>query len=193
LLPLTREPPQHLDFCTLRFCASRMEGRQAYLPKLIFQEKEVALYEQKGGEQMFMSAYIVEDTTINQVVTWLSSEVSVSHFILDQLERKYDIDLVSDMWDEKLAKAMFQLNCDAVNARYGEGEAGKFRPLNFTYQPELYFSLVQALKSLQCWLYQCSEGEIPTTKLYQFFREVENLIALKIVFSLPEYDKATWG
>lgn len=142
---------------------------------------------------MNMSAFIVEDTTINRVVTWLTSEVSTSHFTIDQLARKYDVDLTSDGWDEKLAHAMFQLNCDGVNARYGVGEAGKFRPLNFTYQPEQYFSLVQVLKSLQCWLYQCCEGDVPTTKLYQFFEEVEHHLALKIVSSLPEYEKATWG
>ncbi len=140
-----------------------------------------------------MSAFIVEDQTINRVVTWLTREVSTSHFTLAQLAREYDIDLVSDTWDEKLAKAMFQLNCDGVNARYGEGKTEKFRPLNFTYQPKHDFSLVQVLKSLQCWLYQCNEGDVPTTKLYQFFAEVENHLALKIVVSLPEYDKAQWG
>jgi len=49
------------------------------------------------------------------------------------------------------------------------------------------------IKSLQCWKYQCSEGDIPETKLYQFFEEVEHHLALKIVINLPEYDKATWG
>jgi len=143
---------------------------------------------------MFMSAFIVEDTTINRVVTWLKREVENNRFnALNWLAQEYDLDLTSDQWDEKLAQAMFQLNCDGVNARYGEGEAGKFRPLNFTYKPEGDTFLVQVLKSLQCWKYQCSEGDVPETKLYQFFEEVEHHLALKIVMDLPEYDKATWG
>jgi len=142
---------------------------------------------------MCMSAFMVEDTTINRVVTWLRREVLTSHFTLDRLAREYDIDLVSEGWDDKLARAMFQLNCDGVHARYGEGEAEKFRPLNFTYKTEIYHSLVQVLKSLQCWLYQCCEGDVPDTKLYQFFQEVENHLALKIVMESPEYDKAKWG
>ena len=142
---------------------------------------------------MFMSAFIVEDTTINRVVTWLKREGAPSHFTLDRLARKYCVDLASDQWDEKLARAMFQLNCDGVNARYGEGEAGKFRPLNFTYKPEGDTFLVQVLKSLQCWKYQCSEGDVPETKLYQFFEEVEHHLALQIVIRSPEYDKAKWG
>ena len=142
---------------------------------------------------MNMSAYIVEDETINRVVTWLRREVAISHFTLDRLAREYDVDLTSDGWDAKLAQAMFQLNCDGVNARYGKGEAEKFRPLNFTYKPEIPYSLVQVLKSLQCWHYQCSEGDVPKTKLYQFFEEVEHHVALKIVMNLPAYDKAKWG
>ena len=142
---------------------------------------------------MDMSAFIVEDTTINRVVTWLKREVQCSRFTLDWLAREYNVDLTSDNWDEKLAQAMFQLNCDGVNARYGEGEAETFRPLHFTYQPEIQYSPVQVLKSLQCWHYQCSEGDVPKTKLYQFFEEVEHHVALKIVMSLPEYDKAKWG
>ncbi len=142
---------------------------------------------------MDMSAFMVEDTTINRVVTWLKREVATSRFTLDMLAREYGVNLTSDQWDKMLAQAMFQLNCDGVNARYGNGEAEKFRPLNFTYRPEDCSSLVQVFKSLQCWEYQCSEGDVPETKLYQFFEEVEHHLALKIVMNLPEYDKAKWG
>jgi len=141
---------------------------------------------------MDMSAFMVEDKIINSVVTWLTREVQTNRFTLDCKASEYGVDLTSDGWDEKLAQAMFQLNCDGVNARYGEGEAEKFRPLNFTYEPEIQYSLVQVLKSLQCWNYQCSEGDVPNTQLYQFFEEVEHHLALKIVMDLPEYDKAKW-
>ena len=143
---------------------------------------------------MDMSAFMVEDTTINRVVTWLTREVHRNHFAIEELlAREYGIDLESAGWGEKLAQAMFQLNCDGVNARYGKGEAETFRSLNFRYQPEACQSLVQVLKSLQCWQYQCSEGDVPETKLYQFFEAVEHHVALKIVMSLPEHDKAKWG
>jgi hypothetical protein len=141
---------------------------------------------------MNMSAFMVEDATINRVVTWLKREVTTSRFTLDWLAREYDVDLTSDQWDKKLAEAMFELNCEGVNARYGEGEAEKFRPLNFTYKPEVYHSLVQVFKSLQCWKYQCGEGNVPDTKLYQFFEEVGYNLAVKIVMDLPEYETAKW-
>ncbi len=56
-----------------------------------------------------MSAFMVEDETINRVVTWLTREVSTSPFIIDRLARKYEVDLGSSNWDEKLAQAMFQV------------------------------------------------------------------------------------
>ena len=141
---------------------------------------------------MNMSAYIVEDETINRVVTWLTREVQSSRLTLDWIAKDFDVDLTSDGWDEKLAHAMFQLNCHGVIARYGAGEPEKFRPQNFTHKPEPYGSLVQVFKSLQCWMYQCNEGDVPQTKLYQFFEEVERYLAVKIVMDLPEYDKAKW-
>ena len=110
-----------------------------------------------------------------------------------RLAREYDVDLTGDGWDEKLAHAMFQLNCDGVNARYGEGEAEKFRPLNFTYKPEGDTFLVQVLKSLQCWHYQCCEGKVSKTKLYQFFEEVENYLALKIVMDYRNTTRLSGG
>ena len=88
---------------------------------------------------------------------------------------------------------MFQLNCAGVDSRYGEGTAEKDVTVPFAYQIEAYFSLVEVYKALQCWHYQCCEGDVPETKLYKFFSEVEDYLARKIVMALPEYEKATWG
>src|SRR5436305_1542923 len=63
---------------------------------------------------MHMSAFMVEDATINRVVTWLKREVQRSRFTVDWLAREYDGDLSSDQWHEKLERAMFQLNFDAL-------------------------------------------------------------------------------
>jgi hypothetical protein len=89
---------------------------------------------------------------------------------------------------------MFQLNIDAVNARYGIGEAEKFRELSYHYKLALPVPLAQVLKSLQCWLYQCSEGTIPGTGLYKLFdTDVQMYLMSKIIDTLPEYQRAKWG
>jgi hypothetical protein len=54
---------------------------------------------------------------------------------------------------------------------------------------------IQAYKSLQCWLYQCCEGNIPeASKLYTFFDTVVvQHIANSIITNTPEYEQAEWG
>ncbi len=141
---------------------------------------------------MIMSAFMVADETINRVVYWLYWEVTKCQWLRDKLEKVSGIDTTTYDWAEALGKAMFALNIAGVNDRYGDGEAGKFRELNYRYQPA-HGSEIQVLKSLQCWKYQCSEGDVPETPLYQFFEEVEHHVALQIVMGLPEYKKATWG
>jgi hypothetical protein len=89
---------------------------------------------------------------------------------------------------------MFQLNIAGVDARYGSGEAVKFRKLDYRYHVTEPVPLVQVLKSLQCWLYQCNEGAVPETELYKLFdADVQMYLMSKIIDTLPEYHKAEWG
>ncbi len=140
-----------------------------------------------------MSSYMVADETINRVVEWLYWEVTKNQWLRDKLERVSGIDTTSYGWSETLGKAMFDLNIAGVNDRYGDGEAEKFRDLNYGYKPA-HGSEVQVLKSMQCWLYQCSEGEVVKHPLYQFFQDmVEPHVMSSIISDLPEYQAAAWG
>ena len=115
-----------------------------------------------------MSAFMVEDSTINNVVNWLRREEFVFSEIPQKL-RELGFEPSVAGFAEALGQAMFQLNIAAVDARYGKGEAAKFRKLNYRYQVTEPVPLVQVLKSLRCWLYQCCEGDVPETELYQLF------------------------
>jgi hypothetical protein len=97
-------------------------------------------------------------------------------------------------WAERLGYAMFQLNVIAVDVRYGSGEAKRFRPLEYHYEVPEPVPLAQVLKSLQCWLYQCNEGDVPTTALYGLFdNDVQVYLMTEIIDALPEYQNAFWG
>jgi hypothetical protein len=148
----------------------------------------------KGGE-LPMSAYIVADKTINNIVNWLRRDVDLGRF--SQIPHKLK-DLGFDTgaldWAERLGHAMFQLNVIAVDFRYGNGEARKSRPLNYHYEVTEPVPLVQVLKSLQCWLYQCNEKDVPTTALYGLFdNDVQVYLMTEIIDTLPEYQNAIWG
>jgi len=104
-----------------------------------------------------MSAFMVKDETINKVITWLSWEITRSTWLREKLEKVLLFDTSNPDWEKELAQAMFELNLAGVNDRYGEGEAKKFRDLNYRYAPA-HGSNIQVLKSMQCWLYQCTGG-----------------------------------
>lgn len=136
-----------------------------------------------------MSAFVVKDKTINRVVTFLSMGRDLDW--IRRLLASNGYDLETDTGKKKLADDMFSLNVKGVDARYGEGEANHFRPLNFAYRLEPHFSTITAYKSLGCWLYQCQEGDIAEeSALYKLMSQVKGLIAEHIVSGLAEYDKA---
>jgi hypothetical protein len=139
-----------------------------------------------------MSAYIVEDKTINRIVNRLVYEIRNFSFSqdLDENLSKLGYDPVNNSFPEKLAQDMYALNVSAVNQRYKKTEPVP----NFKYFKGAPASLVQTLKSLNCWVYQCTEGYVPQSGLYKFFTEVfQNYLLKKIVYEMPEYDSAEWA
>jgi hypothetical protein len=142
-----------------------------------------------------MSTFIVENKTINSIVNWLDSALEETYGTINirhkLLELGFDASVAG--WAERLGYAMFQLNVIAVDARYGSGQAKKFRPLDYRYEVPEPVPLVQVLKSLQCWLYQCNEGDVPQTALYTLFdNDVQVYLMTEVIDALPEYQNAFW-
>ncbi len=139
-----------------------------------------------------MSAFIVEDETINKIVTWLVHGRETGWY--QGLIEKLGYDLSKPLSVEKLAKDMFFLNCKAVDARYGKAQAEGFRPLDFKYREDFNFSEMSVFKSINCWHYQCSEGdEVPNDPLYLTWEKISHWIAHSIVSRMPAYNAAPWG
>ena len=93
-------------------------------------------------------------------------------------------------------KKMLKLNIDATEQRYTtpylNPKEKKERIKSFRFG--LVDALpIQALKSLHCYSYQCSEGNIPNKKLYKLLEKLSKDIATHIIDEMPEYDKAEWG
>jgi hypothetical protein len=63
---------------------------------------------------------------------------------------------------DEMGQQLYRLNAEAVLQRYGRPEDVR------RYRYAVVFSpLIQQLKSLNCLIYQCSEGTVPQTTLYQ--------------------------
>lgn len=134
-----------------------------------------------------MSAFIVEDKTINRIIYTLNSVLREGEYVVRPL-----VMLGYEKFDAKLGKDMFALNIRSIEERYGEGEAKTFRPLNYKFKEQMT-SNMQGLKSLHCFQYQSCEGECDSDPLYLALEQVALLLASYIIHRLPEYDKLEWG
>lgn len=87
--------------------------------------------------------------------------------------------------------ALNSLNSLALKVRYNaEPTPGyKFCEVKYT---EASNCNIQLLKSLQCLIYQCSEGSVVKTGLYKKLVQVQNELQDLIISETPEYKKAVW-
>ena len=140
-----------------------------------------------------MSAYIVEDKTINNIMASLTG--SFDEHLQRMMTKKlknigYDLHSQKDRY--RLAMELFRVNCESVEQRYGKGQAEKFRPLDYRYETEISLPAIAFYKTLQCWLYQSCEGNVSNTSIvFKTMQEIATMIAHHIVIRLDEYDKAS--
>ncbi len=154
-----------------------------------------------------MSAYIVDPETVNRVV-WFLESISISNpysglsveRIREEIAKSLGVVGYGDAFFHQLAHEMMALNVEAVKWRYPDLADDNlpgpidFRLDEYRYRPASWRrSLVQVYKSLQCWLYQCSEGDVLERPLFKTMSKLGAAIAEEIVCSLPEYDEAIWA
>ena len=136
-----------------------------------------------------MSSYIVKDKTLNRFLTWLYFLPSANKSSVYRKLNDLGFALNEEIDFEILGKAMQKMNYEAVNYRYDK----KNKPDGwFTFQNEQTKD-VQVLKSLQCFLYQCTEGNIPKKKLYKCLKLIEDLLKNDIIEKNTDYNLMEWG
>jgi hypothetical protein len=131
-----------------------------------------------------MSSFTVSDETINTIATCIGFEAFKDSYIQRRFkELGFDI---REGWEKTLAIKLLMLNREAVFQLYGKLSDIEQRAVNdFEYISRNRF---QILKSIQCFLYQCSEGNIPeTSELYKLLMELEHKIMHEIIDSMKEY------
>jgi hypothetical protein len=132
---------------------------------------------------------MVSDETINTIASYIGFEAFKDAYIERRFkELGFDI---REGWEKTLASKLLMLNREAVFQRYGKLSDAEQQAVNdFEYISRNRF---QILKSIQCFLYQCSEGDIPeTSELYKMLRELEHKIMHEIIDGIKEYQDAKW-
>ena len=103
--------------------------------------------------------------------------------------------------DKKIFNALAGTNLNALEARYGQkGAAEMFDGKDYEEGHDIWENRdgvikpwhYQLLKSIQCYLYQCSEGNVPDTPIYKAMEKLEVKLTRFIACNQPEYEKAEW-
>jgi hypothetical protein len=91
----------------------------------------------------------------------------------------------------KIGRKLFLMNRRALRARYGCG--GDTRLADFVFDRWADATPVEQFKAMSCLLYQCHEGKVHHSRLYDELNRAVGELAQRIVQDLPEYDQASWG
>jgi hypothetical protein len=149
-----------------------------------------------------MSSFIMLEETISQLASNLDfyatscnndfrlyGTKSACESFLTWLETKYRRGKKCMSSVRMIAAALYKLNVQAVNFRYNE----KNRTALKAFNQKVPTSEIQTLKTLNCLLYQSSEGKFPESEIFKRLEIIKTALAYDIVTNLPEYDAASWG
>lgn len=94
-----------------------------------------------------------------------------------------------------LAERMWEMNAHALNARYGDdSEMCPDGPFEWVAQRVEPCRPWQVLKSLDCLMYQCSEGNVPeTSDLFKKLDKFRASLSRILASHTAEYDAAKWA
>jgi len=148
-----------------------------------------------------MSAYVVDDKTINNIVSSLDhARANGSHTCptpKNIFTHLVDGEIVI-LTPKELGQRMRDLNEDAVRYRYPDGilpgpctKDGKLKPYHYQFMPAT--TPIRLLKSIRCFLYQCSEGDFDKCDLFKALDKYSLELAYHIVTNSKEYDDAPWN
>lgn len=99
-----------------------------------------------------------------------------------------------DLDAQKIYEVLLDMNYKAVNARYSHDEhvAPSAMPVGEwlrTYERKPW----QMLKTMECYLYQCAEGEIPHSNLYKLIQTATNQYMKHLIGQIEDYANADWA
>lgn len=93
-------------------------------------------------------------------------------------------------------RVLERMNAEALKERYDdpieENTAPAVPPYHFPSTGS-QAERVQFIKLLECYLYQCSEGDTEQSPLYIAMDGLKRTLYEELIHSLPEYDAAQWG
>lgn len=140
-----------------------------------------------------MSAYLVDNETFGRVMKAIDKA--------GRWGREYK--LINELKDDlennpgSVFQRLFALNMKSLQERYDDQQAIKPNAADYTQAKKVFnnpfgTSDVQLYKSLQCFLYQASEGSANQEPLYKAIDCIKDNLASAIIDKMPMYQEADW-
>ncbi len=126
-----------------------------------------------------MSAYIVSRDCITRIVDAIS----------DRFEKEEIEEIFGTTHKDTIGYQLWKMNCEAVNQRYKETDTAP----EYKHPFVVSCSTMQSYKSLRCYLYQCSEGDVPESQLFKKLDSFSDKLGSSAASSTAEYSEADWG
>lgn len=95
--------------------------------------------------------------------------------------------------DETLYRVLELMNAESLKQRYGDPIEENMSESIPTIPFWGSLNKIEIYKLLNCYTYQCCEGNAPESKLYKAIERLESDLCHRIVSELPEYKTAAWG
>jgi hypothetical protein len=125
-----------------------------------------------------MSAFLVSKDCITRIVD-----------VLSNLEKEELEEIFGTAHKDTVGYQLWKMNQQAVNQRYNEKDEAPA----YIHLHSISCSPMQSYKSLRCYLYQCSEGDVPESQLYKKLQVISDSIGASAASSTAEYCEADWG
>jgi hypothetical protein len=145
-----------------------------------------------SGKENPMSAFVVNSNVMAKVVTAIL--LNLDTFDGESTCRVALLAALTNAQKEvgtRIGRKLFLMNRKALSARYGRGE--HLGLPEFVFEKWADATPVEQFKAMCCLLYQCCEGKVPNSRLYDELNHAAGELAQRIVQDLPEYDMAPWG
>jgi len=138
-----------------------------------------------------MSAYILKNSSINQIVSGIEYATRTGSDSLLGIPAPCS-ELLNFENPADFGQALHDMNEQAVRIRYQDDYPLPGSTQAYLYAPGDLPSLVQLYKTIQGFLYQCFEGDVYKSPLYQALEEYKNDLACYFVDQSSLYQKAKW-
>lgn len=137
-----------------------------------------------------MSAFIVSTETMQNAVNAIhmaNTRYGSSEYTFCGVVVRNELDLAT------VGAVLFTLNHEAVNQRYAEdGFAVEEYKHGRSVAPRTGSTLAPYIKSLDCLIYQCSEGDVPEHDHFLQLEAARRTLVDMLLSGLTEYANSPW-